>query len=467
MNLIDTRDDRQIWAERYDRTLADSLTLQGELATEIAAALHATLSPEEKARVEAKPTNNPEAYVVYLRAREYQTQPSILLQDAETAVQLYTQALALDPNFALAHARLSATLAQIYAAYQPTTAIKTRARTEAEESLQLYPDLGEGHLARALCLYWTEMDYESALRELVIAGRLRPNDADVEGFGANIRRRQGHWRNALAGLERALIRDPRSARFARDLMATQHMVRNWSAAARAGERAVALAPDRPAVLIEKSYIDFWAKGDLVPLRAALAEIPASVDPEDEVTWARWDVALLARDFAAAERAVIASASETMLTPYGTPIAKGYLLGCIAMADGESARARPFFEAASTGLEAQVLAFPNDPSRHAQLGLLYAYLGRKEDALAGRGVAPSSCAPESQDAYLGPTFSALLAIIYAPHRTSPDQALALIEHLLARSRTVGFQRGSLYYPSAHALAVGSATPKTHASRRSLS
>ena len=427
VNLIDTRDDRQIWAERYDRTLADSLTLQGELATEIASALRATLSPEEKQRVETKPTDNAEAYLLYLRAREYQTQPSTLLQDDEAAVRLYTQALVLDPRFALAHARLSATLAHIYAAYQPTAAIKSRARAEAEESLRLHPDLGEGRLARALCLYWTEKDYWGALRELEIAGRVLPNDADVEGFIANIRRRQGRWSDALAGLERALIRDPRNGRFARDLMSTEHMLRNWSASARAGDRAVALAPDRPAVLIEKSYVAFWANGDLRPLRAVLTAIPASVDPEGEVTWARWDAALLERDFAAAERVVATSASKTMLSPLGIPMGMDYLLGCIALARGDPERARPFFAAGCSGLEAELLAFPLDAFRHAQLGLLYAYLGRKEDALREGRRAVELC-PESEDAYHGPTFSALLAMING-RVGEPDQALVLIEHLL--------------------------------------
>ena len=135
----------------------------------------------------------------------------------------------------------------------------------------------------------------------------------------------------------------------------------------------------------------------------------------------------------------------MLTPYGTPIAQGYLLGCIAMAAGESARARPFFEAASTGLEAQVLAFPKDPFRHAQLGLLNAYLGRKADALREGRRAVELC-PESQDAYLGPTFSALLAMIYA-RTDEPDQALALIEHLLTVPGPWVFE-GSITLPDLH-------------------
>ena len=88
--------------------------MQGQLATKIASTLQATLSPEEKAQVERKHTDNPEAYVLYLRARQLEINPDTLLQDFKTAVQLYGEAIQLDPAFALAHARLSATMARIY-----------------------------------------------------------------------------------------------------------------------------------------------------------------------------------------------------------------------------------------------------------------------------------------------------------------------------------------------------------------
>lgn len=177
VDLVDTRTQRQIWTERYDRNLANSLTLQGELATEIAAALRAPLSAEEKARVEAKPTDNADAYVLYLRAREYHTRPTGLLQDYQMATSLYTQALALDSSFSLAHARLSETRAYTYLNFQSTPEIKTRAC--AEEALRLRPDSGEGNLSRALCLYWTEKDYEGALGEMKVAARLLPGDAEI------------------------------------------------------------------------------------------------------------------------------------------------------------------------------------------------------------------------------------------------------------------------------------------------
>jgi TolB-like protein len=315
VNLIDTADGRQLWADRYDRTLADSLTLQGELAKEIASALRATLSPEEKARVEAKPTDNPDAYVLYLRARDYQTRPIPLKEDNDNAARLYSQAIALDGNFALAHARLSATLAYSHLYFMPTEEIARRARAEADEALRLRPDLGEGHLARALCFYWTQKDYESALRELEIAARLLPNDVEAESIRGYIRRRQGRWREAVAALEHSITRDPRNGQIAGELFATRYAMRNWPEAVRAAERAMAVALDLPTLRVNRGYVDFWARGDLAWIRSALGAVPAGLDPDGSVTLARWDVALLAGDFAAAERAIHESAVEAPRTVF--------------------------------------------------------------------------------------------------------------------------------------------------------
>ncbi|MEP6956654.1 MAG: hypothetical protein ABI883_07495, partial [Chthoniobacterales bacterium] len=130
VQLIDARTDRHIWAESYDRVVSDALTLQGELAREIATALHATLSPEEKERVARKPTGNPDAYALYLRARQYELSPDTLLQDYKVAEQLYARAVALDPDFALAHARIATTSAAIFHFHEPLASWATKAREE-------------------------------------------------------------------------------------------------------------------------------------------------------------------------------------------------------------------------------------------------------------------------------------------------------------------------------------------------
>ena len=427
VSLIDTRDGQQVWAERYDRTLADSLTLQSELATTIAGAVGATLSPEEKATIETKPTDDPDAYVLYLRARDYQTRPIPLTEDNATAIRLYGEALALDPDFALARARLSAALSYSHLYFKPTAEVAARARAEADEALRLRPDLGEGHLARALWHYWTQKDYDGALRELDITARLLPNDAEVEAFRGYIRRRQGRWGDALKALEQALSRDPRNGQIAGELFASRYAVRDWAEAGRAGERAMAVALDLPTLRVNRSYVDFWAEGNLPSIRSALAAVPAGLDPDGSVTLAAWDAALLAGDFAAAERAVTNSKVENARTVFATQFPKSYLLGCIALARDDTATAQPHLEAALPVMEAEVAAAPLDAFRHGHLGLLYAYMGRKEDALR-EGRRAVELLPISKDGYDGTFIAALLALIYA--RTGEaEQSIELVQRLL--------------------------------------
>ena len=152
VQLIDARDDRHVWAERYDRTVADAIGLQGELATQIAAALKTTLAPAEMARFAVKPTANSEAYVLYLTALGKEA------TDWDAAEELYVEATAVDPAFALAYARASLMNTWI-SSYGQFPARNKKARAQAEEALRLDSNLGEAHLALGLCLYWGEKNY--------------------------------------------------------------------------------------------------------------------------------------------------------------------------------------------------------------------------------------------------------------------------------------------------------------------
>src|SRR5438477_10523242 len=210
VQLIKAETDAHLWAQSYDRQLIDIFAVEAEVAKQIADALRTTLSPQEKARVETKPTDNPDAYVLYLRGREYQTRPDNFLQDFRSAAHFYEQALALDPTFALAHARLSAVTSQIYHWFEPTEAIKQKAHAEAIESLRLQPNLGEGHAALGLYLYYEEADYERALRQFGLAAEALPNDGDVVLYIAAVLRRQGRLTQAIAAYQRAEAIDPRN-----------------------------------------------------------------------------------------------------------------------------------------------------------------------------------------------------------------------------------------------------------------
>ncbi len=440
VSLIDTRDGHTLWSERYDRTLADAISLQGELAGAIVEALDATLSPQEAADIHARPTRNPDAYLLYLRGRKSESGRSTAISDYEAAEKLYRQALVFDPGFALAHARLAACLAALYRFRGPGEEIKARAHKEAREALRLRPDLGEAHLAQGLCFYHIERDYSRALPEFEKAQRLLPNDAEPESFLAFIHRREGKWREARAGLERVTSRDPRNMSYADELFATACLVRDWPAAARYIERTAALVPDLPQVKIERAYLEIWRRGDLSAIQKVFANDNSPGDPEGDVAWVRWDAALLERNFAGAQAAIDRFPFETLPSVFSAPVPKSYLEGCIKLAQGDKAEAMELFESARLPMEAETLAHPENALRHARLGLLYAYMGRKADAIR-EGERAVQLEPTSRDAYDGPQRLCDLALIHA-RVGDADQAIAMLESLLRNPGCVSFYEASV-------------------------
>jgi serine/threonine-protein kinase len=427
VQLIDTRNNRQIWANRYDRTLVDSLGLQGELATEIADTLRATLSDDEKARATTKPTQNADAYVFYLRAKQISENPDTLLEDYKTAEQLYTQAIELDPSFALAHAKLASVCAEVFRYYEPTENWKTKARVEAETALRLQPNLAEGHFALGQCIYWMDQDYDRALEQFEIASRLSPSNADTRRLMAAIERRQGKWQQALDAYQRVATIDPQNPNTARELMYTNTSMRRWREAARWAERMRALAPTSLVAKIQSGYIDFDWKGDTRLLKSLIDQVPAGVDPDGSVTAARWDVAMLQRDYADAKKILETSAVNELSYATAGLTPKIFFEGCTYLARGDNADARKALEQVRPAFEAAVKEAPEIAERHASLGWLYALMGKKNDAVR-EGQRAVELKPESKDAVDGPLMNGYLALIYARVGEN-DLAIPLIDRLL--------------------------------------
>ncbi len=417
VQLIDARNDRHIWAERYDRTVADSMGIQGELATEIAGALRAKLEPEEKARLETRPTKNSDAYVLYLKALERESSTT---EDQIATEKLYEQAIALDPEFALAYAQASLLNSWVYEdTHEEATRIK--ARTQAEEAVRLAPNLGDAHQALGLSLYWGEKDYGAALKEFVLAAAASPNNPEVLSYIAGIYRRQGRWRESIASLQRVQDLDPCNGPSIFNAALDYLLVRDWSAATACYNRLFEIWPN--AARIGLAYLEVFRNGTPASGRDILRKIPAGVDPDGAVTHANWDLAMLERDFAAAE--TILNDSPARVIDPDWP--KSASLGQVALARGDAASAQRFFMMAAPELETRARDHPDQALFHGGLGLLYAYMGRKEDAIseARRAV---ELEPESQDAFHGALHEAVLAQVYALTGEA-DQAITLIERLL--------------------------------------
>ena len=300
VQLIDARNDRHIWAQRYDRTIADAIGLQGELATQIATELQAKLTSAEKTSLGTKPTNNPEAYVVYLRALDYEENADVPFSEYNTTLnQLYAQAIALDPKFALAYARASMNYSnQFWQTHE--LALKAKARNLAEEALRLSPALGEAHLALGVYFDLVELDYSAALDQFAIALTALPNNVEVLQYRAKIYRRHGRWREAIAGFEQARSLNPLVDPF--QLVRTLWAVRDWPATASAIKRNLERqSPDVPYPKIGLAQIEIVTHSNLAAARAELRKIPAGVDPDGEVTLANWNLSMLERDWPTAEK----------------------------------------------------------------------------------------------------------------------------------------------------------------------
>ena len=440
VQLIRADNDAHLWAQSYDRQLTDIFGVEAEVAKSIADSLQATLSPQEKARVEKKPTSNADAYVLYLRARDYQTRPDNLLQDFKAAINLYDQAIKLDPNFALAHARLAATTSNLYHFYEPIAAWKQKVYSEALDSMRLQPNLGEGHLALGLYQYYTENNYDAALSELKLAAEVLPNDGDVGLYTAAVLRRRGDFKQALAAYQHAEQIDPRNPVMLYDSSQTYFGLRDWRTAAERMNRVLVLFPDSFNVKIQRAYVEFLWKGSTAPIKAVLQSLPPNLDPDGVVTFARWDVNLMDRDTDSAEKALLNSPLDTITSQTGVPLPKSYLQGCTELVRGDTARAESQFDVALPLVEQLVTESPQNGTRRAQLGLLYAFLGRKDDALR-EGNRAMELAPITHDVIEGAVVEAFYALICARVGMT-DDAISRIERLLTTPFAVDYDDASI-------------------------
>jgi tetratricopeptide (TPR) repeat protein len=293
--------------------------------------------------------------------------------------------------------------------------------------LRLDPNLAEGHFALGLCLYWLDDSYEAALVEFAVAARLAPNDTDVAGLIAAIKRRKGQFRDAIVEYERIAKLDPQNPNIVRNLVYTYSALRQWPEARRAAERWRTMAPDSLVARIQTGYLDFFAFGNTRTLQRLLAQIPAGTDPDGIITGARWDVAMIERDFAAAENALRTSPRPQIDYLNGGNTPKTLLAGCIPLARGNPAAAQPLLEQAQNEFAAALEQSPLIGEVHANLGLVCAYLGRKEEAIR-EGRRAVELKPISKDAVDGAIMLCYLAVIYAQTGEN-DQAISLLEQLL--------------------------------------
>ncbi len=432
--LIEAASDRHLWAESYDRDMADVFAIQTEIAEQIVAAVRGALTPQEKSSIERRPTGNAEAYDLYLRAAELYRQPNFNNREASFSIQtLLEQAVALDPDFALAYAAQSRLHSEAYWWGLDTTARRRdQAKAAVETALRLQPDLPEAHLAMGMYFYHCYRDYEHALEEFEEALRGTPGSADTRAAIGYVQRRRGQWDQSVETLKRAAELDPGNASAQLDIADTYVGMRRYGEAAAAFEKARALAPEDVGVRLAALSVVLLRTGETGPMRKVLESLPAGVDPGEAVSIAR---ILLARfEGRYADAVALLTALPRDGFPLGSSnfvVPKDFIIGQSYRAMGDMQRARTHFARAREQVQAYIEQEPdsvNLAEAHAWLGLTQANLGDRDAALrnAGRAV---ELLPASRDAYDGPEI-AMLAAATRMRLGDHDRALAELAPLLS-------------------------------------
>ena len=427
VQLIDASNDRHLWAQVYDRELTDMFAVQSDLAREIAGALKATLAPGEEERIGRKPTKNSDAYLLYQEAHEIFSRPDRHHDDLVRVEELYERAIRLDPNFALAQARLSHLESWMFYAIEPLPTRAQKARAAAGEALRLQPDLPEARLAMGFVHYYIDRDYDAALNELATARGGLPNDPGIFRAMAAIQRRQGKWQDSSASYAKAVSLDPKDPILLENMGMNYLAVRDYPTAARIFDRAVKAAPETFTIRELRARVDLYAKGDLRPMQDLLSSLPENIDPNGTITLARYNLKMLERKFDELLGILERSPAEKSRGETSAPISKAFLKATVYKAMKDDARARTNYEEAREKAERAVQESPEDGPRHALLGLIYAGLGRCDEAKteAKRAV---DLLPESKDAFDGPILVLSRARIHMMCGDL-DTAFALLEQSL--------------------------------------
>ncbi len=422
--LIRVSDDTHLWVERYDRVIYDLFSVQSEIAEEVAKQLDLTvLEPERRAMYE-KPTENLEAYDYYLKGREHEYKGGLHsdAKEFELAIENLEKAIELDPEFALAYVQISMIHSRMYFfGDKRTKECLARSRTAVDRALELQPNLPEAQVALAFYYYWGLLDCDRAEEIYNSVQKARPNSSpELLGY---IQRRQGKWEESLATLERAFKLNPRFSQLAYEIGLSYLSAHRYEKAEEWFNRALSINPERLTPSLGKVGIHVLSKGNTKEAIALLKTLPQH--PLTDYTW--FTLGMLERNYQdVLDR--LASLSYDSFEGQHFYFHKDLAFAAAYHAMKEWSLMKTRAESARIALEKAVRESPGDPRFHASLGLAYAYLGRKAEAIQ-EGSHAVKLHPVSKDATFGPRYLLNLTRIYAVIGEY-EEAIDQLEYLLS-------------------------------------
>ena len=404
VQLINAQTDSHLWADTYDRKLTDIFGVESEIAKGIAESLQAKLTGREEQALAVKPTNNSEAYDAYLRGVSFEARSAYSNAAQRKAIDSYERAVQLDPNFALAWARLSRAHASLYfVRADQTAARRDKARGALENAQKLQPNSPETLLALGYYQYWVLRDYEAAKVTFAHVSETLPNSSEVPHALGGVARREGNWDECIAYWEEALVLDPLNLELLSDLAWTYAMRRQFPAALKLNDRALEILPNDADLLAVKASI-YQAEGDLAKAAKLLSTIPS-----DDAFIVKMTQLRLERNHAEAIRLLEARAVQFH---FASEIDKGTNQVILAFARrlaGDKAGEKAAAEEARNIIEPLCKNQPDNSFFAQQLALANAGLGEKDPAL-GEAERAIILLPSAKDRVSGPTREEVMALI---------------------------------------------------------
>ena len=378
--------------------------------------LQAKLSPHEANTLAAAPTNDPEAYDVFLKG-EYEEREALASRKLETfekAAGFYQEGIARDPRFALAIASLAENEILRHWWFKPLSdADLDKVRSRAEQAISLAPNLAEGHIALGLYYSYGTLQFDQALAEFRRALELQPNNARALNYSAHVHRRQGQWSRYLSEMVKCEQLDPRDPQIPESISATYCRLRMWEEAKRAAQRALALDPHHMPAMVDVLLSCLNGSGDIEKATRLLATFPAdsliaqSYKRGGDISniigeWPYFYV--IKRDYAAAFKARDNDAGDSRANRLSAKAA-------IFVLAGDTSSARTEIENARVLVEARLGEHPSDGYALSQVSWIYVGLQRNSEAVK---VAQqlAELIPPQKDAVEGPENLANLAEIQA-------------------------------------------------------
>ena len=378
VQLLNAQTDSHLWANIYDRKVTNILGVESEIAKAIAASLQARLTGREEQALAIKPTNNPEAYDAYLRGLAFEGRGSSfdLMLDA---ADFYKQAVQLDPNFALAWARLSRMDALIYfTGLEPTPVVRGEAAKDALENAQrMAPDAPDTLLALGYYQFWVLGDYSSAKTTFGRVSKMLLSSSEVPMALGLIARRQGNRDQSIAYFEQALAVDPRNEVVLLRAVWPYTELRQFPAALKLYDRVLDLKPDDPDVMAGKASI-YQGEGNLQQAARCLSGTNENSSPfafEIKIVQLR-----LERNYSEAVRLLQARLVQSHYDSHYAKADEQVNVALMQRLAGDTAGAKITAEQALNGLEQLYRDQPDAAFIVEGLSQAYAAMGEKESAL---------------------------------------------------------------------------------------